>query len=82
MRTLGPRILSIRLFYNPSRTAYSMSPQYRHMQSLTHPRSVQDCQEQLFQGLSEPPPITLIPCRHIASRDYDDWDYAMFIVGS
>ncbi|PCH41130.1 hypothetical protein WOLCODRAFT_143406 [Wolfiporia cocos MD-104 SS10] len=26
-------------------------------------------------------PITSIPCHHIASRDFDDWDYAMFIIG-
>ncbi|KAI0732994.1 hypothetical protein C8Q72DRAFT_958352 [Fomitopsis betulina] len=62
---LGPHVLSIRLFYNPSRTAY-----------------MQECHEKLFQSLSEPPPATLIPCQHIASRNYNNWDYAMFIVGS
>lgn len=49
---------------------------------VTHAHPVQDCLEKLFQGLSSLPPTTFIPCRHIASRDYDDWDYAMFIVGS
>ncbi|TFY59943.1 hypothetical protein EVJ58_g5455 [Rhodofomes roseus] len=43
---------------------------------------MRECHEQLFAGLSNPPPTTFIPTRYISSRDDDYWDYAMFIVGS
>ncbi|EPT03708.1 hypothetical protein FOMPIDRAFT_49117 [Fomitopsis schrenkii] len=82
LRALGPHVLSIRLFYNPLHTAYSTSPRYLTGSVVSHTHIVQECHEKLFQGLSEPPPATLIPCRHVASRNYDNWDYAMFIVGS
>ncbi|KZT12538.1 uncharacterized protein LAESUDRAFT_638886 [Laetiporus sulphureus 93-53] len=58
------RALSIRLFYQPSRTS-----------------SFADIFSTLFAP-HERPPVTYIPCRHISTRDHDDWDYAMVIIGA
>lgn len=79
---LGPHALSVRLFYRHSETSYSTSimPVVRTLAIDLH--SVRDCHEQLFAGLSNPPPTTFVPVRHISNRDDDDWDFAMFIVGS
>ncbi|KAH9938240.1 uncharacterized protein B0H18DRAFT_1080984 [Fomitopsis serialis] len=82
LRTLRPHALSIRLFYRPSRTSYSTSTLAVIHASATDLHPVRECHEQLFAGLDNLPPATLIPCRRISSRDHDDWDYAMFIVGS
>jgi len=61
---LWTRALSIRLFYQLSRSCF-LSP--------------------LTQNLFEPndhPPITPIPCRFISTREEDDWDYALCILGN
>jgi len=37
-----------------------------------------DC---LFEA-DDPPSVTSIPCRSISTCDADDWDFAMYIIGS
>ncbi|KAH9951666.1 hypothetical protein B0H21DRAFT_185984 [Amylocystis lapponica] len=58
-------------------TAHSIRLFYRphRVQSFSQ---YYDC---LFEHV-EKPPITPIPCRFISSRDDDDWDFAMCIMGS
>lgn len=32
-----------------------------------------------FFGDEDLAPVTFIPCRQVSTREFDDWDYAMFV---
>ena len=83
LQSLKSEALSIRLFYKIS------APEGEHpyqclvtllwdTQSNTIPSAATSIVTSL--GGTDPVPITPIPCRHIASKNGDDWDYAILAI--
>ncbi|KAI0375551.1 hypothetical protein BV20DRAFT_1058734 [Pilatotrama ljubarskyi] len=61
LQAIHSEALSIRLFYNVSRSQATSSAV-------------------AFFNDPEPVPVTPIPCRHVASRNGNDWDYAILAI--
>lgn len=72
----SPKTISVRVFHVPSNNSTGQHLQQAVVPTYSDASQVLEMVEGLY-GAAPPPPIISIPCRSIATKGHDDWDYVI-----